>query len=361
MNEKPTRRRRTIVQASAIVVGLFAVSAATSAIVWHGATTQTSDPPVSLSTVKVTTTDLTDSETLAATLGFGSSTTIRGVGAGTLTRLPVTGDILTRGAAAYRVDDRPVPVFLGSTPLFRTLGEIGLKGADVQVVAENLGALGFATGIPTADPAKAVWTARATAALTRWQRSVGIDPTGTLGVGQVVVVAADARVNGVLAHLGDPVAGDVLTVTSTAKAVTVPVKATEIATVAVGGGVTIVLPDKTRVPGTIAAIGSVVAGGDGKDPSSDEPPTLAVTITPNDPAAVASIEYATVEVEVVTRSRPHVLAVPVGALVALTEGGYALQRRDGRLVAVTTGMFSRSLVEVSGPDVADGMTVVTAQ
>ena len=359
MTEKHPRRRRTVVLAGAIVVGLLAVTAATSAIVWHGASTAVSDPPIVPRTVNVISTDLTDSETLAGTLGFGATTAIRGAGAGTLTRLPATGDILSRGSTAYRVDDLPVPVFLGSTPLFRTLGATGLKGADVQVVAENLDALGFATGIATADPAKAVWTGRATIALTRWQRSAGLDPTGTLGVGQVVVLAADSRVNGVSAHLGDPAAGDVLTATSTAKAVTVPVKATEIATVAVGGGVTIVLPDRSRVPGTITAIGSVVEGGDGKD--SDEPPTLAVTITPNDPASVAALEYADVEVEVVTASHPHVLAVPVGALVALTEGGYALQRRNGQLVAVTTGMFSRSLVEVSGPGITDGMTVVTAQ
>jgi len=362
MNEKRSRHRRAIVVVCAVVAGLLAVGAATTAIVWHGAATEQPDVPVALSTVKVTTTDLTDSQTLAGTLGFGVASTVAGAGVGMLTRLPAVGDVVGRGAVLYRVDDVPVPVFLGATPLFRTLGAVGLKGADVQVVADNLAALGFPTGIQTTDPARAVWTARATAALTRWQRSAGLDPTGTLGVGQVVVLGADARVNAVLARLGDAAARDVLTVTSTAKVVTVPVKATELSPVKVGGAVTIVLPDRSRIPGTIAAIGTAAAGGDDdKDSASDEPPTLAVTVTPNDPADVAALDYASVEVEVVTRSRPAVLAVPVGALVALAEGGYAVQRRDGHLVAVTTGMFSRSLVEISGPGVTDGMTVVTAQ
>ena len=361
MNEKPSRHRRAIVLVCAVVVGLLAVGAVTTAIVWHGSATVLPDAPVTVRTVKVSTTDLTDSQTLSGTLGFGVASTVAGAGEGTLTRLPAVGDVVGRGAVLYRVDDVAVPVFLGATPLFRTLGAVGLKGADVQVVADNLNALGFPTGIQTTDPARAVWTARATAALTRWQRSAGLDPSGTLGVGQVVVLGAEARVNAVLARLGDAVARDVLTVTSTAKVVTVPVKATELSPVKVGGAVTIVLPDDSRIPGTIAAIGTAAAGGDGKDSASDEPPTLAVTITPNDPAAVAALDYATVEVKVVTRSRPGVLAVPVGALVALSEGGYAVQRRDGRLIAVTTGMFSRSLVEISGPGVTDGMTVVTAQ
>ena len=55
-----------------------------------------------------------------------------------------------------------------------------------------------------------------------------------------------------------------------------------------------------------------------------------------------------------------VLAVPVGALLALREGGYALQLPDGGLVAVQTGMFAEGLVEVSGAGLTEGLTVVTA-
>jgi hypothetical protein len=54
-----------------------------------------------------------------------------------------------------------------------------------------------------------------------------------------------------------------------------------------------------------------------------------------------------------------VLAVPVGALVALSEGGYAVQLTGNRLVAVETGMFAKGMVEVTGDGIAEGDEVVT--
>jgi hypothetical protein len=56
------------------------------------------------------------------------------------------------------------------------------------------------------------------------------------------------------------------------------------------------------------------------------------------------------------------LAVPVQALLSLTEGGYALERRldDGttELVGVTIGAFADGWVEVQG-EIAEGDEVVT--
>jgi multidrug efflux pump subunit AcrA (membrane-fusion protein) len=58
----------------------------------------------------------------------------------------------------------------------------------------------------------------------------------------------------------------------------------------------------------------------------------------------------------------NVLAVPVGALIALQEGGYAVQvvaNGRAKLVAVRTGMFADGQVEVSGDGLAAGQRVVT--
>jgi hypothetical protein len=59
-----------------------------------------------------------------------------------------------------------------------------------------------------------------------------------------------------------------------------------------------------------------------------------------------------------------VLAVTVSALVALAGGGYAVEvmhgsgaTATGRLVAVWTGLFSATLVQVSGPGIAAGQRV----
>lgn len=53
------------------------------------------------------------------------------------------------------------------------------------------------------------------------------------------------------------------------------------------------------------------------------------------------------------------LTAPVGALVALSEGGYAVQLAAGGLVAVKTGMFANGWVEISGAGLSAGTEVVT--
>jgi hypothetical protein len=59
-----------------------------------------------------------------------------------------------------------------------------------------------------------------------------------------------------------------------------------------------------------------------------------------------------VRVTVITGSHQGVLAVPVGALVVVQGGGYAVQVVTGsgsRLVGVRTAMFADGMVEVSEP------------
>ena len=60
-----------------------------------------------------------------------------------------------------------------------------------------------------------------------------------------------------------------------------------------------------------------------------------------------------------------VLAVPVNALVALLEGGYAVEVRDAdgtrHFEAVELGLFEDGLVEVTGDGIAEGDDVVVPQ
>jgi hypothetical protein len=66
-----------------------------------------------------------------------------------------------------------------------------------------------------------------------------------------------------------------------------------------------------------------------------------------------------VKVGVTTGSRKGVLAVPVNALLALAEGGYGVRLTDGtgRIVVVSTGLFARGMVEVSGDGLTEGTRV----
>ena len=81
----------------------------------------------------------------------------------------------------------------------------------------------------------------------------------------------------------------------------------------------------------------------------------------DDPSAASGLDEAPVDVKVITDSVEDVIAVPVAALLALAEGGYAVELDGGdggtRLIAVDPGFFADGLVEVEG-DLAAGDRVV---
>ena len=67
------------------------------------------------------------------------------------------------------------------------------------------------------------------------------------------------------------------------------------------------------------------------------------------------------DVEVTAELAEDVLSVPVSALLALVEGGYAIEVPDGdgtRLIGVDTGMFADGLVEITGDGISEGLEVV---
>ena len=86
-----------------------------------------------------------------------------------------------------------------------------------------------------------------------------------------------------------------------------------------------------------------------------------MSVTLDDPAATGTLDQAPVTVGITSDSRTGVLAVPVNALLALAEGGYGVRVLDGtpegRIVGVTTGLFAKGLVEVSGDGLAEGAKV----
>ncbi|MFD3452324.1 hypothetical protein ACFWVC_09085 [Streptomyces sp. NPDC058691] len=367
----PARRRRRLTVALAVL--LTAGTAGAGTVAWNarsGSHEAAPEQPVRVHTTKVARADLSTSRTLPGTLGYGLPHTLKGSGAGIVTRLPAPGATTVRGKPLYWVDDRPVPVLLGDTPFFRALDKPGLRGHDVTVLAGNLRALGYDTG-NTGEPAAGrssrheaqgdEFTPALSDALRRWQRDTGQKATGTLTPGQAVVLPRPVRVNTVTAALGDPVAGELLTYTSTATSVSVTVDATDVGGVRTGQAVTVTLPDDRRIPATVTAVSRVVQGGSADEQQAQTgPATVAVTVTPLRPADVKALDSASVQVLFTSTERKGVLTVPVTALVALREGGYAVQRPGGALAAVETGMFSDGLVEISGPGVSEGMTVVTA-
>ncbi|MFI8537517.1 hypothetical protein ACIGMX_45655 [Streptomyces aquilus] len=346
-----------------LVVGVSGAGAAVWSGVHTGRDTEAA-APLRVRTVTVSRTDLSDSRTLPGTLGFGSSHVLKGTGQGVVTALPKPGVRAVRGQALYRVDDRPVPVLFGATPFFRTLSKTGVRGHDVSVLGDNLRAVGYDTGLAGASRNAGEgeeFTSGLAAALKRWQHDTGQDATGIFVPGRVVVLPGAVRVDTVQAQVGDQTDTPLLTYTSAAKSVTVPVEATDVGTIKVGALAQITLPDGRTVRGTVKALGRTVQGGGAQDAAAQNgPATVDVSVVPDRAADVGSVDAAAVQVRFDTTIRKAVLAVPVSALLALREGGYALQRPDGTLVAVRTGMFAGGMVEVSGTGLAEGSKVVTA-
>lgn len=361
-NRRRSRVRKKIVIVTAVVAVVVAGGGGACAafLLSRGDTGDTPARPPSVHTVAVRKMDLTSTKTIDGTLGYGQKHPLKGRGGGTLTGFADPGDVASRGKPLYWVDGDPVPVFFGGTPLYRSLDEAGIQGPDVAVVADNLAELGYATGTRAADPDEATLTETLVAAIKAWQRDTGLEPTGTLDVGQIVVLPQPVRVNAVSAQLGDPAKGEIMSVTSTTKAITAPIPATQAGKIKAGDNVTVIRPDNKKVPGKVTEIGDkATSDKKSESPGDDKPPERTVTIVPDDEEQLADLNYASVTVRITTVSHPDVLAVPTGALIALREGGYAVELPSGKLKAVQTGAFARGMVQIEGDGIKPGILVVT--
>jgi hypothetical protein len=152
---------------------------------------------------------------------------------------------------------------------------------------------------------------------------------------------------------GEPAGAPLLTYTGVTRTVTVDLDVAKQHLVAPGIEATITLPDGKTVAGAVASIGTVAAAppANAGQGTAQEPATIEVVVTVADQAALGTLDSAPVDVTLVSQRREDVVAVPVGALVALAEGGYGVQVVDGgrtSYVAVETGMFADGLVEVTG-------------
>ena len=126
--------------------------------------------------------------------------------------------------------------------------------------------------------------------------------------------------------------------------------------VAVDDPVTVELPDGTETTGIVTAISTVA------QTSQNGTTFFEVTIELDDPNVAPGLDEAPVDVFVVSDSAPNVLAVPVTALLALLEGGYAVEVVDAPgtifLVSVDPGLYADGLVEVTSGALEPGMRVV---
>lgn len=316
-------------------------------------------------TTVVTRQDLAQSQQEDGTLGYGDATPLSAGAQGVLTWLPDVGDQITRGHTAYRVDNNPVILFYGETPFYRVLKSGVSDGPDVAELEQNLHDLGYG-GFSVDDH----FTDSTASAVEAWQADHGLDQTGVMSPGQVVIAPAAIRIADLTADLGSPAAAGkpVYSYTGTTHTVTVALDVADQQLASVGGKVTVQLPDGSSVGGMITTIGTVAessstantAGNTNGSANSSSTTTIDVTVTLTNQADAGHLDQAPVEVNFVSQERKNVLTVPISALLALSEGGYGVQVVDGnssKTVAVQTGIFSDTRVEVSGGGLTAGMKV----
>jgi hypothetical protein len=329
-----------------------------------------SDNAYPTSTATVTRQSLSSEIPVTATLGYAGSYTVVNQASGILTRLPQIGKVVSEGQVLYEVSGRPVVLFYGATPAYRSLSadtNNALTGPDVRELNADLVAMGYASSseIPAGSDVFSSWTA---AGVEKLQSALGVTANGTLGLGDIVFLPGAARITSVSAALGAtvPTGQAVMSATSTARMVTVDLDSAQQSEVAAGDHVTITLPDNSVTPGVVTSVGKVAtsASPSAASPGSSGAATITVLVTPADPAATGTWDQAPVTVDITTASVHDALVVPVDALLALSGGGYAVEvvGTNGvhHLVSVTLGIFDDAdgLVQVSGHELSAGTPVV---
>jgi putative peptidoglycan binding protein len=317
------------------------------------------------------------------------------------TWLPAAGAVIRQDQRVYAVSGEPVPLLYGPVAAYQAFYLGMSNGSDVGELTRDLIALGYGDGLARSDH----YSAATAAAVDRWQKALGLPATGEILLGEVVFEPGPIRVTSVTPSVGASVGGGggsgagagggggggggtVLTATGITPVVTVDLPVTQEYLVKTGEAVSVVLPNgSSTVGGRVKSMGSVATcpggggtgtggstgstgGGGGQSPcsqtgsngggGSNSAPTVAVTITLDHSPRGAAEDQAPVNVNITSQRAVNVLAVPVNALLALQDGGFGVQVVTGRsshLVGVTTGLYSNTMVQVSGSGLTAGMRV----
>lgn len=274
------------------------------------------------------------------------------------------------GAESDGIVDHGEVIFIPGPAQVRTIAAVGdstggggpvaslitgdpMVGRDVEQLEAALASLGF-------DPGEVdgTFTDETRAAVFSWQASIGLEEDGVVDLGEIVFLETSVLVSDQLSSVGSRVnpGSPVLAVSSSDKVVRVNLPARDQGIVSVGDDVIIVLPDFSETPGVITSVATTATVDQGNQA------VFEVIVELLDPTVALSLDEAPVDVDVISDSVEGVLAVPVSALVALSEGGYAVRVETGggspRLVAVDPGFFADGLVEIASDGLTAGDRVV---
>jgi peptidoglycan hydrolase-like protein with peptidoglycan-binding domain len=308
-------------------------------------------PAADLNVAAVTRRDLARTEELDGTVGFGDESPLVLPQEGTLTSLPAPGAVIDHGDVIAAVDDEPVIAIRSDATLWRDLGPSVEDGDDVLAIERMLAQLGYATEYDVTVDGD--WTDATTNAVKAFQEDHGQEDDGEITRGEIVFIPHALRIADVAGVVGQAASEAGITVTDPDLAINVDLDIADATLLVVGDAVTVELPDGSMVPGTVASIGEA---------STDESGTTTIPVTVTIADDIGLPTGSPVDVLVSIVAADDVLAVPVEAVLALAEGGYAVEVREGagtHLVGVELGTFADGYVEITG-DIAEGTEVVVA-
>lgn len=353
---RPRRSRHKPLLVGAAAVAVIGVVAGIGYLTWPSAAAD-GEKEVTVESAEAVRGDLTESVRASGRLGYGATRDLGTSLGGTVTGMPALGSIVTVGGELFRVDDRPVVLFQGELPMWRSF-ERGMEhGTDVLQLEGTLKALGFFDREP--DREFAASTAKA---IEKWQKSLGLEATGTIEMGRIVFSPADVRVAEQKIALGSPAGAGVLGVSGTSKQISVSVDPDLGALAKAGLEVSVVLPNGISTNGSIVSVGAPVEQDD--QSSGEKKLALPLTIALADPASADGLDNVSVSVVIDRVKAEDALQVPVLALLARPGGGYAVEVVSGKKiqsVEVELGVFADGMVEVTGGDLEEGDKVVVGR
>ena len=271
-------------------------------------------------------------------------------------------------------------LMFGDIPVWRDFKEGMSPGEDIKQLEENLLALGYVSSDSfSVDNKFDIGTVEA---IEKMQNELNLVIKGEIDFGEVVfspgksIVEASSSFPSIGTYVTtDSVAvsltpiertqmeisplGKVSTRTESLQRVSTSLEVSSQDLIEVGSEVNIELPDESVVKGRVIDIGNVAVlpqSGQSGDPY------LEVSVAMEEDLSLPEWTGATVTVSITKELAENVLSVPVTSLLALLDGGYALEVQESgsitKLVPVKTGIYADGWVEVTGQGLEAGTEVV---
>ncbi len=355
------RRGRRALLITGAAVAALAVIATVLVLLQPPQQADSTPKPLNVETTVITRGDLSEGFRAQGTLAYASQRDLGTSLSGVVTGFPASGSIVGAGQELFRIDDQPVVLLHGDLPAWRSFSGGMTDGADVLQLERNLAALGFFDREP--DEEFAGSTERA---VKNWQKSLGLEQTGTVELGRIVFSQNDVRIRAPKASVGDASSAAIVSVTGANKEVVAFIDTAQQALVGVDTKLTVTLPGGAQAGGTVVAVGAPVE----RDGGSGKTMKIPVTVTLDDAAAAASLDNVSVTILLTQVRESDVLLVPVVALLAQPGGGFAVEvvadgsaKKDASssIVPIELGAFADGFVAVTGGELAEGDTVVVAK